>query len=696
MLDKNVIGALIVLVLAVAAIAYVVVPAGEAGIPFFPAAFVGQCVGFTGLSLGQIDYISTDPRLGGSWWTALVSQDCRGGKLYGEITQTTDEGQTMSGFNVTMSLDYQKCKYNFQQNIGPISRYSYSGRIANWDGGDETHWCSWYGVGEGEYAEACFAAGGVAYNRHDWYFPDKCFTCIKKDSVGVAGEISTPWIAFRSQISIDAKGVTVSGYLDSEKADVVRIGADPYLAYAYWVGNLGSGASCPDADTKRALGLYKDGRWKIVNENYYEDYRSKTTLIEGEIDITTANFDILKLRIDAQQRIADTFAASTVMLSSGQQLLESSSLTSGQVQTDVDMSQLLNYPLIKLKIKADWLAFVEPCGIPRITSTEATTFETGQTAGVTITVKNLADQLGAFSTTLSCPAGVSQTGILPHMQVGAGATGTVSIPVTAVCDATKTVRCTATVQDRNCPNNIDTMGVDVTCTPIAYCTPNQQYCEGDYLKTCNAAGSGADPSKTRLCEHGCVGTAGAAECRGVPPPPNGCGTVGVCEAGEADWKLLGMTIFAGTCPSDCEKEGVDIIFMLMIVIMIGITIGYGQRGQVKNQPLNITPYIIGLVLGMVAILVLQWLLQNWIFVVLGGIGILLVGGMALVAFLLGILPALMGGRGIQQEYATYKQQRPKSPPIVGIARGIRGKPRRKAKRKPKKKYFGDIGYKRRK
>ena len=129
--------------------------------------------------------------------------------------------------------------------------------------------------------------------------------------------------------------------------------------------------------------------------------------------------------------------------------------------------------------------FIPSCK-PQITSTSASACVTGTTSTLSAVVQNTGSVSCAFDVSATCGANIRQVGGVQRINIGAGSSTSVSIPITTQTGGTET--CTIRVQDANDAAKyvIATQGVSCTDIPIVCPTgthfdPTQQKCVDDVI-----------------------------------------------------------------------------------------------------------------------------------------------------------------------------------------------------------------------
>jgi hypothetical protein len=191
---------------------------------------------------------------------------------------------------------------------------------------------------------------------------------------------------------------------------------------------------------------------------------------------------------------------------------------SGKVTLTVN--KLLQFPVLTLKIKADWLGVYVPVGKPLITSVSSTEFQTGGVSYITTKVKNIGDALGSFGVYAQCNQPFSFVGTTEFINLNPNEEGVVNLKISGTCSQKIQGSCNVYAYDRNNPNNKDSKTVSVSCTPIVLCNAGETRCNGKVIEQCNQAGSGWNAIQT--CDYTCEIKEGKATCVSPPPPKPQC------------------------------------------------------------------------------------------------------------------------------------------------------------------------------
>jgi hypothetical protein len=275
---------------------------------------------------------------------------------------------------------------------------------------------------------------------------------------------------------------------------------------------------------------------------------------------------------------------------------------SGKVTLTVN--KLLQFPVLTLKIKADWLGVYIPVGKPLITSVSSTEFQTGGVSYITTKVKNVGDALGSFGVYAQCNQPFSFIGTTEFISLNPNEEGIVNLKISGTCSQKTQGSCVVYAYDRNNPNNKDSKTVSVSCTPIVLCNAGETRCNGKVIEQCNQAGSGWNAIQT--CDYTCEIKEGKATCVSPPQPKPP-------EPPEPAPKIPWAYVWAGLA---------GLLAFLII----------GRKDIEEKKWVGIT--IAGIIAFIIAIIV-WWIAENWVMIaislgllaILGGVAMWLIPGL---------------------------------------------------------------------
>lgn len=530
------------------------------------AGFGTTCSGFNDISLSSVDYLSNDPQLNSNSWVMTVSQNCQGRYAVGSfskeyIKDLQENAQSENDLKITTSLDEQKCEYPIQVEGKPIMHANYETKDL------------WLGLGASEFEQECITKPGYIYFAKK--FGTFLYTCFWTTETSKHGIIGTPSTTFKSTIRLDSHGETKLATITKTSPGSVKIGD---VGFAYWNGNLVTGDQCPIAADYRIDAAYLNGVWKTIDASKYQDYLSYDR--NGFENCITRYLDY---GTETPESCANTYNIKETSALAGKQLIS----TGGSIGTTygrefngkiiLEPTKILQFPLITMRINAEWLGVFIPVGIPDITYASSQPFRTGTKGLINVEVKNIGDYAGSFSVFATCPGTFSQTGSAQYVNLAPGQTITVSVPITASCSKETKEDCQVCAADRNNPDRKDCLAVQATCRPQVVCTPGLRRCNGNYIEQCNTEGTGW--SSIQKCEFGCIIQNNVPSCKTQTEPV--CGN-GICEQGET---FVSCSTDCGAEPSDglpkLDYELIGLVALLGMVALFGAVI-YKKRKKKRR------------------------------------------------------------------------------------------------------------------
>lgn len=575
-LTKIAIGAIIVIVIALAAI-YVGIQTN--GITFTSmTGYSSSCTGFNDIALsGPVDYVSNDPKLGTKSWLLTVVQNCMGRYAVGtidsqEIKDTADKATAEYDLKISTTVDEQKCEYPIQVQGKSIRHMNYETKTL------------YLGIGSGDWENQCEAKTGYRYfQKKGWDY-----TCWWTTTTAQHGVVGTSALTFKSTITLEAKGEKHTQTISSYGPGSVYF--DNNIAYVYWNGNLVSGEQCPIASDYKVSAAYQNGAWRTIDESVFQSYLTYDesgfyNCLQRYVDYGTETPKSCQDSYSYYE--SNALSGKTLTSSGGSVATVLGTLSNGKVY--LELSKLIQYPMLSMKINANWIGIYIPVGKPQITFVSSQPFQTGTNGIINVEVKNIGTALGAFGVYAECPSGISQTGGTQYVDVLPNEIGKVSIPVTATCGEETTKTCTVYAYDRNNPAEKVSKSVSATCKPIILCTAGEMRCNGNWIEQCNDKGSGW--VQKNECKDGCEIKNNVPTCKEIINP---CNYNSQCEPerGENVYNCIdcGGSICNNNlvCESDLGENAQNCsdcqdwmtyagIGVLIIVVAIFVYVAYKQR-----------------------------------------------------------------------------------------------------------------------
>jgi hypothetical protein len=457
---------------------------------------------FSTLSVSQNDFVSNDNYLDGKAWLLTVSEDGNSqsakGTIQGEKLKTDDGGYAKSDLTIKTEVTEQSCDYNLRQNYDP-DIYVYNLQLIK-----SNAW-SWE---LDKYIDQCEdksqGAWGFIEGKYNYYIYN--VYCLTKHKIGVPGSIKSPTTNFEAKLTVQKDSDSKTATISSTSAKSVKLSN---VAYAHWAGSLSSGEQCPDPGSEGYMIVHDEtGNWVLTKSRLYDSYLSyKQNTFDDFIydDMADEISRWTGVSIDTidnlQSRINDLNSrANNAITEFGYSdfRVTSNSLSSGQAHIELDRT--IQFPVITMHVKADWLGIVIPVGEPKITSISAEDFEEGKNGQIKVTVKNIGDATASFGISASCESPIKQVGTAQTISnLRDGSQKTVTITLSGATNKEVTKKCTVNVYDLNNPDMKDSDTVTVTLKPIRLCDPGETRCDGETQKICNKDGSAWEKTDSKAC-----------------------------------------------------------------------------------------------------------------------------------------------------------------------------------------------------
>ena len=408
------------------------------------------------LSIHPVDLVDYDAKLKTRVWWLTVAQnqmsDYAVGTISADQIKDKETGATAEkDLEIRMSVDKQYCFYTIATGE-PIYRWDWEKISLDW----------WKGECNQETAEAkCREMGGVYVTRRGceaW--------CFIRTKVGYFGDISTPSLNFQSTITIKAGNEEYKATIDRLSQTEVNFPND--IAYARWTGSLATGDECPKAKEEDvgAVWLYSDGKWHFVDYSDYQTYKIRNddflTCINGVDSDSEA-----QLCVDEVNNALDVALLPKDFTSKGGSEAEAhGTYYNGYVE--INLKKLIQYPVINMYVRADWLGVVMPYGMPKIINAYSSPFDPSKGSGyITVEIQNVGKGEGSFGVYAECdyPFSIKSTEYTPTLKPGE--TASVNLVLVAPT-TTKEIKgtCRVIAYDRTHTINRDSTTVTVSAKPL--------------------------------------------------------------------------------------------------------------------------------------------------------------------------------------------------------------------------------------
>ena len=460
-----------------------------------------QYEGFATLSLSRINFISNDKTLGGEAWLLTVVQN--GAGQYAEVrfdpeTLSADGKYAEHGGKIKLSvLDYG-CRYDIQKKPRQLYEMKYYHK-------------SWL---YNPWAEIEECRSKPGYYKHVSRWPE--FWCFWKVPVGKLGYLSTPHYEFESEIRIELdNGEVAKGYVSNMGQNSVWLDYQgKHVAYASWVGNLVTGEQCPIADTEGVCAYYtEDSGWVLADCDSIRDYERYDS---SGFDTCLANHHPTDYE-ECVREYNEKYLA---------RAMKSVDFREAKVEGDevvLKLPRMVQFPVMTLRVKADWIGIYIPVGIPVIESLNAEKLMSGTKGYIEVVVRNAGDGSGSFGIDATCEYPLRVTALPTPMTLKPGDKGVFYVEITGTSNKDVGRTCRVRAYDVNDPERSDERSVTVMLKRIPLvCEPGQEECFGNWIKRCNAEGTGW--VEVQYCEYGCTYREGKPTCLFVP-----CNNNGICE-----------------------------------------------------------------------------------------------------------------------------------------------------------------------
>ena len=455
---------------------------------------------FTTLSISPIDFESNDPYLNGRAFLLSVVEDGSSQYAVGTISAQNikaDGYQAQNDLKIETQMNQHRCEYGlFESDNIPIYKFSYTkNRYAyykvNEDTDDIVKQCkSQQGYAIHFRIPALDNSGNTLVDILGYALND--FYCVTAQFHGLKGTIATPFTKTSTDIMLTSHGETKKGTISNAGDRSLTLSN---IAYAKWTGNLVTGESCPNLESEGyTIAHDTSGQWRLVsNANYQEYLRKEDNTWDAIETIVYANIGDRSFYTNSftsavnQQNLAVDKALQQASYRKTTQIT-SNLLNNGQMV--MELSKLIQFPVITMHVNADWLGIVVPVGEPKIIDVKSSVFREGQEGSIDVTLKNNGNVKASFSVSASCEAPFQMVRASTTISgVGAGETRTASLPITATTNEEVSKTCTITVHDLENSNKRDSATVTVRVTPLSVCTAGTKTCEGETALICNSQGS---------------------------------------------------------------------------------------------------------------------------------------------------------------------------------------------------------------
>ncbi len=454
-------------------------------------------IGSSTLSLSQVDLQSSNSYLNGQAWLLTFTSGGLGQTYFGSFSpnQIVDGNQKATdGF--TMNVDYSDTTCNYD--ITSVSSFMpiYNLQKVEWTYIPLVNPCT---VEEANSR----GLGQVVYVKQ-FNSELKCVS-IGYNEYTAIGSLSNPDVESEFTITINTKDGQASRTFNTLESRQGSIGS---FAYGIWQGNLVSGQQCDDQSDYRAG--YKNGQWRIINRNQYEQYLQAYNLNNLN------NYNQIN-DVNSWYNNVVSKANSVGSVSFGS-IQNSASVNNAQVILTTQTP--IQFPVASLYIKADTLGIYTPTPDFSISNQNSECFKTGSGNGlITFTLTNNGES-GTYNAYAQCNSPFSTSGTVTG-SLSKGQSRVINLPITASASQKETSSCTIYVESTG---QTKTQNVGVCVDPLITCTLPypQKFCSSDQgkdvVKQCSQ--DGATSNILEVCDVGktciqgeCVEGTNIVECK---------------------------------------------------------------------------------------------------------------------------------------------------------------------------------------
>jgi hypothetical protein len=461
-------------------------------------------IAFSTLSLSKVDFQSNDPALNKSSWLLTVVEDGNSqyatGTFDNEQIKSPDGRYAQQDLKIEIENTKNTCEYTFQNTAIPI----YTVDQRKLDGV-----LAWYNT-----PDKCKALYSGTFTSANPGFSGYCFV---RTQSGTVAPLSTPVTTVASTVKLTAGGTPATGTVGSisQKSVALADNSGKTRAIATWNGNLVSGEQCPNPLDAGVTGVKDSSGFLISTKAAYDAYITDASQDNLKNCLGLISFSEPTLEGHYKACLDSYNARSRALLTkTATKPFQNATLmknSTGAGKATISLPNLIQYPVLTLRVDATWLGIFLPVTKPEIVKLEAAEFTEGSSGNVRATIKNAGNVNGSISITLACTGSIERTGILRTLSLNAGTTGTVDLPISCQADGTASQgSCTVTAADISKPDNKDTKSVSTLCKPIALCNANEQRCSDNTVQTCNSQGT--KWVNEQVCPSGCTIQDGKPTC----------------------------------------------------------------------------------------------------------------------------------------------------------------------------------------
>lgn len=323
-------------------------------------------------------------------------------------------------------------------------------------------------------------SGKYSYSTTCW-----CSSKIQKTgAVGSSYNFNNPSTATEMIIKVDNGGTPSSKTFNTESQIRGRVSSN---VCAVWNGNTVTGQVCglPQDDTRPA---YISGQWKLLSDDKYVIYNSAWGDWLSIVQSGSKSQSAIENAIDTLNAKSDSALNSRISFGT---IDQPTSLQNAKIIKELD--SLIQYPVLTMYVKADWIGVVTPIPDPSIEKVSSGCFSSGRTGTITLEVKNKGTERGEIDFYADCDSGFDVS--RKSLSFAGGETKTVILEITGTTDKEELTGTCKVYADAI--ENIDTRTVEVCTTGYESCIKDTEWCEDKNRWWC------PDPIKPELKEN-CV------------------------------------------------------------------------------------------------------------------------------------------------------------------------------------------------
>jgi len=356
---------------------------------------------------------------------------------------------------------------------------------------------------------------------------------------GEFGEDGVPDLLIKSTLILEAQNKQASVALDSagQQSSSLKVGGVTY-GYAQWAGNLESGLAKPilkNSNNQELIPSY-EYNWKYTNKIKLDEYKQYESLnfdrcltqcyeknyglIAGFVEVSPCYNDCIKNNEIKRNEIMYNTKPANVDI---KREFQKDSTGSIVVEAEPKGYVMYQYPLLNLRVKAEWLGIkimkTKPL-VKSLTSSSCVSGETGASpkGKIFAQIYNQGED-GAMEIWMTCTSPIqSKDSVSKSMNIAKGETLTVPLDYDANVGGISTGTCTVYAKDSQ-SDYITQKSISVKCEPQKICEPEEKICldkTSDGIQdvvVCNTQGSGY--TLITECNKACINVDGQPYCADI-------------------------------------------------------------------------------------------------------------------------------------------------------------------------------------